>query len=138
MTQHTPGTVAERSAGRGAGVQLGVGILGLGVLAALVWQFFEVYFAIGSPLPEADPSDGVRYLVTAGIGVSAAVVSVVLSLIRAKLTAFLCSVVLAVVLLGAAYVLAVPQHRWNPAPARQPLPADYQPCFSGSGDCPGG
>lgn len=121
-----------------AGIQAGLGVLGSSIMAALAWQFFEVYFAIGGTVPTAAPSDGLRYLVTAGLGVAVVAASLVLALLRRKVLAVVCSLALAIGMFGFAYVLAVPQNRWNQDPVQEPLPADYRPCFSGSNDCPGG
>ncbi|MET0932985.1 MAG: DUF6234 family protein [Mycetocola sp.] len=118
-----------------AGVLLATGVVLTVVLCA---QFFDAYFSIWVPAV-IEESDVRRYDVTASVCILSLVLSGVLAWAarRRKLVRW------AAVLLGIGLVVAtlfsVPQGRWVPEEAEPPpLPANYEPCYSGSNDCGGG
>jgi peptidoglycan/LPS O-acetylase OafA/YrhL len=118
-----------------AGVLCGGGALLLGLL---FFQFVDVYFTIWTSVV-IDDADIRRYAVTATscvIALGAALLAA-LAARRSKL-AWLAGVLL-VLGIVAALLFAVPQGRWTPVePGPEPLPSNYEPCYSGSNDCGGG
>lgn len=105
----------------------------------LLWQWLDVYFAIGGPGNVVTEARENRYVVTASacllllaVGTGAAIATQ-----RHVLTAL--GMVLFVLGVGVAAVFAVPPNDWERGPPPLP-PADRPLCRSGgdSSDCPGG
>lgn len=118
-----------------SGFCLGVGIFST---LALVWQFTEVYFVFGEV---ADPtaSQVHRYVWTASICITAMVVSAVAALVAGSRWLGVPATIGVVLAVVVSFVFAVPSDRWKPDPPTYELPANYDPCYSGSDSCgPGG
>lgn len=111
-----------------------------GLLLVLGWQFVSVYFVLDGETVHPTPAQESRYLWTASCCLAAAVAGAVFAFRAEGWRLQLVACIGVVVTLVGAVVLAVPSDRWFPdAPPTHELPADYEPCFSGSNDCgPGG
>ena len=114
--------------------------IGSGVFAiAAAWQAFWAYFSIEGPAPAPGTAALVAIDVCAGISVLAAAASVVVALVIRGRWGVVFGSLSALGLVGAV-VLAVlvvsPQVMSRPSTGDGPgLPANYQPCYSGSGTC---
>ncbi|MGK9220896.1 MULTISPECIES: hypothetical protein [unclassified Microbacterium] len=97
--------------------------------------YFSVYFSLGGPAPSPTSDEIIAYELAAGIAVAASVVAGAAAVFRESAWRVVVAMLLAVLVLGAAYVFAVPHLRWAPAPApaTHELPGDYVPCY-GEGD----
>src|SRR5688500_10347582 len=105
------------------------------LVLALMWQALDVYLVFdGSSVV---PTDGqaTRYVWTASACVIFAVVAVIAATRGGSRAAGVTATIGIVVALAAALILSVPQDRFRPEAERQPLPADYEPCYSGSNEC---
>ena len=117
-----------------SGVLLLVGGLLIGVL---FMQWFTTYFVIwGSPV--VTESGIQNYEVTASACLLLLVGACVLAIAGRNRPLAWATGIFLVVGLVAALIFAIPQGRWEAHSEPKPLPSDYQPCFSGSNDCPGG
>jgi hypothetical protein len=118
-----------------ASILCGGGILLSGLL---FFQFIDVYFTIWTPAVVED-ADIRRYQMTATLCLIALGASFIAALVaRHRKLAWLAGVVL-VLGIGATLLFAVPQGRWTPLePSPEPLPSNYEPCYSGSNNCGGG
>jgi hypothetical protein len=118
-----------------AGILCGGGTVFIGLL---FFQFLDVYFTIWTPAVVED-ADIRRYGMTATLCLIALGVSLIAALAaRRRKLALLAGVVL-VLGIGASLLFAVPQGRWTPVePTQEPLPSNYEPCYSGSNNCGGG
>ena len=127
--------VSRRSLVRtGAVAAVWVGFL---LALTLVYQQFDVYFTLGETVVPTQ-AEKTRYLWTAGLGLSAMVLGLVLALIKGSGRLAWCSAAGIIVLLVVAGVFAVPHDRWRPDPPTYERPSNYTPCHSGSQDCGAG
>ena len=118
-----------------SGILCGGGTILIGVL---FFQFVDVYFTIWTPAV-VDGGDVHRYELTAAICVIALGASVLSAVISRRWELAWVAGILVVIGLVAALLFAVPQGRWMRADeAPEPLPTNYQPCYSGSNNCVGG
>lgn len=117
-----------------SGVLLLVGGLLIGVIFL---QWLSTYFVIwGSPV--VTDSGIQNYEVTASACLLILVSACILAIVGGNRPLAWATGIFLVVGVVAALIFAIPQGRWEPHSEPKPLPTDYQPCYSGSNDCPGG
>ena len=116
---------------------IGVLVVGSALAFALPMQWFDVYFSIGQPAPDPTPTEGLRYLWTAGLALAFLLAALVMAALRrGRGLIVLTSVALVCALVGA-FVFQVPKGRFTP----EPIYDDDRPhpvCYGTTGDCPGG
>jgi hypothetical protein len=118
-----------------AGILCGGGALLIGLL---FFQFFDVYFTIWTPAV-VENADIRRYNVTAAFCVSGLGASLVVALIARRFRLAWVAGILLVIAIAAALLFSVPQGRWTSVEnTPEPLPSNYEPCYSGSNECGGG
>jgi hypothetical protein len=118
----------------------GVVLFGVGVTCTffLFLQFADVYFSLQGTKPTATDAQIVRYRWTAGASITSMAIACVLALIVRKRwavrfgTASLVGLLLAI---GVAVVFMIPNGQPRPEESSDPLPSNYEPCYSGSGNC---
>lgn len=118
----------------------GVVLFGVGVTCTffLFLQFVDVYFSLEGTRPTATDAEVVRYRWTAGAGITSMAIACVLALLVRKRwavrfgTASLVGLLLAI---GVAVALMLPNGQPRPEETSERLPSNYEPCYSGSGDC---
>jgi len=127
---------------RDSGVAHVVQVLGLlgGVLliGVLFSQYLDVYLAFFGEQNVATPRDGTRYLVTVTACVALLVAGTAAAAVRGRGGVAAVGGLLLIAGLLAAVLFAVPSDRFTVAPPDNRPGPDYVPCYSGSGDCPGG
>lgn len=109
------------------------------LMIALFWQFTDVYFVLDGGTVHPTPAQEARYLWTASCCLAVAVASAVFAFRAEGWRLQLVACIGVVLTLVGSAVLAIPHDRWVPDAPTHELPADYEPCYSGSNDCgPGG
>lgn len=111
---------------------------GAALIPVLFWQYVDVYLAFFGEQNVASPADGTRYVVTASSCLALLLVGTAAAIIGEHTRAVVAGTALLVVGLVAAFLLAVPSDRFAADPPDNRPGPDYVPCYSGSGDCPGG
>jgi len=127
----------EHRRGRGRRVERRVavtaGLLMCALPVAMLVNLVSTFRLWGGP--EETPASVHTYealLVAAGVLLVASIVLAVRTGVR--WVAFTALTMVPIVLV-AAYLFSVPQGRWHQDGGSGPLPADYHPCYSGSGSC---
>ena len=105
------------------------------LVVALLWQALDVYLVFDGSSITPSAAQGTRYVWTASLCVASAVAAVCVSMWVGNRAAVVTGLIGLVLALAAAALFAVPQDRWHGDPAPQPLPSDYEPCYSGSNEC---
>jgi uncharacterized membrane protein len=118
-------------------VQVAILIACVASLGLLFFGWLRVYFVIEGA-PTILRSEVKSYDVVAAVAIALPVAGIVIAAITRSRGFVITQVAILLVMLGAAFVFQVPAGRWLPQPATHHLPANYVPCYSGSGDCPGG
>ena len=116
---------------RRRGVGTGLFLVAIVLLLALPVEYVAVYFGFGE-VPDPTPAQERVHLVTAGACLALMATTLVVAIATHCTVLAGLAVGGLVVSLAAAFVFSVPQGRWNPQPAAPELPANYDPCFSGS------
>lgn len=111
---------------------------GAALIPVLFWQHLDVYLAFFGEQNTASPEDGTRYVVTATACVVLLLVGTAAAIVGEHTKAVVAGTALLVVGLVAAFLFAVPSDRFAADPPDNRPGPDYVPCYSGSGDCPGG
>lgn len=111
---------------------------GTALIATLFWQYLDVYLAFFGEQNVATPQDGTRYVLTATACVALLLVGVVAAAVGQHTGAGVLGIALLAVGLVAAVLFAVPSDRFAADPPDNRPGPGYVPCYSGSGDCPGG
>ncbi|MBW0253124.1 DUF6234 family protein [Cellulomonas sp. PS-H5] len=111
---------------------------GAALIPVLFWQYLDVYLAFFGEQNVASPADGTRYVVTATACVALLLVGTGAAIIGEHTRAVVAGTALLAVGLVAAVLFAVPSDRFAVDPPDNRPGPDYVPCYSGSGDCPGG
>lgn len=118
-----------------SGILLALGIV---LIALLPVQWFAAYFTIWTPVT-IDEGEMRLYAVTASACLITLGSSLVLAFVARRRGLAWASGLLLIVGIAAVLVFAVPQARWVQVDdVPQPLPSNYEPCYSGSNDCGGG
>lgn len=107
----------------------------VGMLAA--WA--DAYFRLAGEPAQVTPAVVRQFGLSQTMAAAAAVVTLVLGFGLRRTGTVVAALAVSAVALGTAAVFAVPADRWVPEPAPRPThDVRYQPCYSGSNDCPGG
>ncbi len=112
-------------------------VAGFLLALTLVYQQLDVYFTFGETVVPTHAEE-TRYVWTAGLGLSAMVLGLVLALVSGSGRLAWCGAAGIIVTLVVAGVFAVPHDRWHPDPPTYERPSNYTPCYSGSEDCGAG
>ncbi|MFN8076799.1 MAG: DUF6234 family protein [Kineosporiaceae bacterium] len=120
-------------------VSLGCVLAGFGVLGMAYARFAASFRLMGDPRPPTPQEIG-TYEAALTLSLVAGGVALVAAVVRRRTAAIAAALGALAVIALAASVFAVPAGRWDtPEPAPSPTPQRfYEPCYSGSGDCPGG
>jgi hypothetical protein len=136
-----PGTPASRDRhGARAGltlVQVAIIVACVASLGLLFFGWLRVYFVIEGA-PTLLPSEVKSYDVVATVAIALPVAGIIAAAITRSRGFVIAQAAILLVMLAAAFVFQVPEGRWLPQPVTHHLPSNYVPCYSGSGDCPGG
>lgn len=121
-----------------SGLALGLLVVGGALAFVLPTQWLDVYFALFSSPPPPTPTEGARYLWTAGLALAFLVGALVVAVIRrGRGLIVLTAIALACAVIGA-LVFQVPVGRFAPQPAPVEHRDDHPVCYGTTGDCPGG
>jgi hypothetical protein len=110
-------------------------LLTVGLVLALFWQNFYVYFTLDPTPLQPTAADGTRWAWTASACVASAAAAVIVAAGSGSRGMRWSAAVTLVVALVASVVFIVPRDRWHHAPAPNELPPGYSPCYSGSNTC---
>lgn len=113
-------------------------VIGAASMAALIPEWLLVYFRLGGPPPEVTPEQASRYILTASIGLGTLLLAMIGAFATGRRALGIIGLVLFVVGLLLALVLRVPEDLGTPPSPTYTTNPNYVPCYSGSGDCPGG
>ncbi|ROS50548.1 DUF6234 family protein [Frigoribacterium sp. PhB24] len=125
--------VAHRVAVIVEALALAAGVL---LMLSLAGQWFSAEFSlVGSPVTVSDET-ATAWLRTLVACLASLVVALVAAITAGHRGAVVATVVIAGLVVVGAAGAPVPGDRWDsPTPRQEPLPADYTPCYSGSGTC---
>jgi amino acid permease len=112
--------------------------IGIVCILLLFLQYLDVYFSLDGTRLLATDDEALRYWWTAGICVTTMAAAFILASVARKRrssgfgVAGLVGLLLAI---AASVAFAIPSEHAKVNEESYPLPSNYQPCYSGSGDC---
>ena len=109
------------------------------LVVALVLQWLDVYFVLGSPVPEPNRHEVVRYWITGGLAAAVWVAGVVSAVVRLRGGALLGYLAIGALLIPVLLVFAVPSIELGDVFRHEPEPLSSNYCGrTDSENCPGG
>ncbi|MEO6115236.1 MAG: DUF6234 family protein [Pseudolysinimonas sp.] len=114
-------------------------LIGAALVAALFFEWLQVYFTLGgATAPPPTAGQELRYVLTASIGLGALLVDMIAAFVTRRRALGVIGLILLILGLLVAVTLRVPQDFGVPVAPTYTSNPNYVPCYSGSGDCPGG
>lgn len=112
--------------------------VGIACVFLLFLQYLDVYFSLDGTRPLATDHEVLRYRWTAGICVTTMAAAFMLALVARKRRSVgfgVAGFVGLLLAIAASVAFAIPHDHARVSEESHPLPSNYQPCYSGSGDC---